>query len=62
MFFSNQSSVVEENIQKYVDIGNNIYVGSKDGIKYTLISVDENKFQLCQVLTSSDFSSDTSKR
>ncbi|KAG8196469.1 hypothetical protein JTE90_012288 [Oedothorax gibbosus] len=58
---NNQSVLDDDNIQQYVDIGNNIFVGSKDGIKYTLISMDDNKFQLCEVKTTSDFSFNSSK-
>ncbi|GIY01185.1 BHLH domain-containing protein [Caerostris darwini] len=38
-----------ENVQQYVEIGNNTYLGTKDGMKYALIPTSDNKFKLCEV-------------
>ncbi|XP_035232232.1 uncharacterized protein LOC118204024, partial [Stegodyphus dumicola] len=44
-----QNGIDNENLQQYVEIGTNTYIGTKDGMKYTLVQTPDNKLRLCEV-------------
>lgn len=39
---------MESNEQQYVEIGSNIYLGTKDGMKYSVVESPDNKFRLVE--------------
>ena len=56
LLFLCRSSNKENNEQQYVEIGSNIYLGTKDGIKYSLIQALDNKFHLVEAPSDSSIS------
>ncbi|KAF8786671.1 hypothetical protein HNY73_008357 [Argiope bruennichi] len=55
------NGVETDNVQQYVEIGANTYLGTKDGMKYALIPTSDNKFKLCELPCESSISLNTSK-
>lgn len=47
---------MENNEQLYVEVGSNIYLGTKDGIKYSLMQTPDSKFRLVEAPSDSSIS------
>lgn len=47
---------MENNEQIYVEVGSNIYLGTKDGIKYSLMQAPDSKFRLVEAPSDSSIS------
>lgn len=61
LFSFRSGNVENDHFQQYVQVDSNMYLGTKDGIKYSLTQTPDSKLRLVDALNEADASSDISK-